>query len=210
MFLNRLKHVSFDLDGTLIDSIPAMKFAWEFTMHEIGLTVPFFKYARYIGLPFNVILARLELTELQSEITSIYFAKSLENSDEVRLIDGAQEIISHLETCGISTSIITSKPRENAEYFCKKTDLIVNELICGDDFTRGKPHQEPGHKLLSKLNINCEEVMYVGDMIFDFQFASNCDFDFVHFQNKGTNKMPENLLNNIKAIDELVELKNYL
>ena len=101
-------------------------------------------------------------------------------------------------------------PRDVNYTLTPKMDLSTNELICGDDTTRGKPYIEPGQILLAKLSLNSEEVMYVGDMIFDFQFALNCGFDFVHFNNNGINRMPKNLLNNIKSIDNLLDLKEYL
>ena len=206
----RFKHVSFDLDGTLIDSIPAMRFAWELAMQEIGLEVPFVKYRKYVGLPFNIILKHLGLDDFSKEIASIYFPKSLESFNKIRLMNGSLDIIDYLQVCGITTSIITSKPRQNAEYFCKKLNLNTNELICGDDTVEGKPYVEPGKMLLAKLCLDSEEVMYVGDMIFDFQFAINCGFDFVHFNNYGNSQMPNNLLNNIKSIENMNELKEYL
>jgi HAD superfamily hydrolase (TIGR01549 family) len=207
---NKLKHVSFDLDGTLIDSIPAMKSAWESTMKEVGLTTPFVKYAKYVGLPFNVILERLELLEFSNEITDFYFDQSRKNHHQVHLIHGAKELLESLSSTGISTSIITSKPRTNAEFFCKNLKIETDFLLCGDDFYQGKPKIEPGKQLVAKLKINSDEVIYVGDMIFDLQFAANCGFDFVYFKNDNRNKLPRYLLNNVKSINKLSELHDYL
>jgi len=51
--------------------------------------------------------------------------------------------------------------------------LNVDFIISGDDLKNGKPFTEPGIKVLEKFNINVENMLYVGNTIFDLQFAQN-------------------------------------
>ena len=39
--MSKIKHISFDLDGTLIDSLPIMKVAWESSMVALSLNCGF-------------------------------------------------------------------------------------------------------------------------------------------------------------------------
>ena len=64
----KVKHISFDLDGTLINSIPGMKQAWSETILELGLAVGLDKYKKYIGLPFTDILRKLDMDRIEKEI----------------------------------------------------------------------------------------------------------------------------------------------
>jgi len=44
-------------------------------------------------------------------------------------------------------------------------------------------------------------------MIFDFQFAQNLGVHFIHFTNKGENFLPKTLVNNVRSISKLMEIK---
>lgn len=208
--MKKVKHISFDLDGTLINSFPIMRQAWAETMLELGLAVGFDSYKKYIGIPFHNIINNLGLSGIKNEIEILYFSKTKKLSNQVKLTDYAKEILLWCKKTGFSTSIITSKPRKNAELILFEKNLEVDILICGDDLKAFKPHPDPGLKILDKLNLNANDILYVGDMIFDLQFAQNLGAHFIHFTNYQENTLPSNLVNNVHTISNLIEIKQLI
>jgi len=203
----KVNHISFDLDATLIDSYSVMHKAWSETMFDLGLAVGFNEYKRYVGLPFSKIMEKLGLERIESEIKVLYFKKTKNYADQINEVQGAHEVLEWCKKNKITTSIITSKPRANAKAIISKKKLNVDYVITGDDLKNGKPFPEPGLKVLEKFNINAKNMLYVGDMIFDLQFAQNLGAHFIHFTNKGKNSLPKNLVNNINSISNLIEIK---
>ena len=203
----KVNHISFDLDATLIDSYSVMHKAWSETMFDLGLAVGFDEYKRYIGLPFSKIMEKLGLERIESEIKVLYFKKTKNYADQINEVQGAHEVLEWCKKNKITTSIITSKPRANSKAIISKKKLNVDYVITEDDLKNGKPFPEPGLKVLEKFNINAKNMLYVGDTIFDLQFAQNLGAHFIHFTNKGENSLPKNLVNNINSISNLIEIK---
>ena len=81
--MKKVKHISFDLDGTLINSFPIMRQAWGETMLELGLAVGFDSYKKYIGIPFHNIINNLSLSGIKNEIEILYFSKTKKLSNQV-------------------------------------------------------------------------------------------------------------------------------
>jgi len=108
---------------------------------------------------------------------------------------------------GISTSIITAKPRKNAEFLCSKLNIPVDFLVCGDDHSHGKPNAFVADAVLKKFEVLPREVLYVGDMAVDFQFAINVGMRFVFFDGNGKNQLPGNIVNKFNTVSCLTELK---
>ncbi len=208
--MRRPKHISFDLDGTLINSFPVMRAAWENVCQVFSLTIPFESYRLYIGVPFDVIMSKLGLTESCEDIKKIYFDYTYKNAHDIVLFNGQKELFSSLRKCGISISIITSKPRGNAEHLIAKFGIDVDILICGDDFPVGKPNPLPMMKLHQNLNIDSSETLYVGDMLSDFQFAVNSGVDFVFFSGGEYSDINELVLNPKATATNLLELVDLL
>ena len=179
--MQRPRHISFDLDGTLIDSFPVMKAAWENVCQTFSLAIPFEHYRHYIGVPFDVIMSKLGLAKSCDDIQKVYFDYTRKNVNEITLFDGQRDLFSRLRDNDITISIITSKPRINAEHLVEKFGIDTDSLVCGNDFSVGKPHPLPMEKLLQHLNIDSGETVYVGDMLSDFQFAVNSNVDFIFF-----------------------------
>ena len=203
----KIKHISFDLDGTLINSIPVMQQAWSETMFELGLAIGFEEYKRYVGLPFSRIIEKFGMEKIQNEIESLYFHKTKKYSNQINVVHGAVDILEWCKKNEITTSIITSKPRVNTQAIISEKKLDVDFVISGDDLKNGKPFPEPGIKVLEKFDINVEHMLYIGDMIFDLQFAQNLGAHFIHFRNEGENFLPKTLVNNVRSISKLVEIK---
>ena len=205
-----IRHVSFDLDGTLINSFATMKVAWEIAMSELHINCGFAEYRRYVGLPFPKILALLGLSNFEIELTEIYFANTRRLYDQIPLIDGADDILKWCRAQGLGTSIITSKPRQNSELILEKMGFEVDRLVCGDDLSRGKPDPMAGKLLCEAFDLTPQQVLYIGDAIFDFQFALNTGMDFLLFDNHGDNRLPSNMLNPVKNVAHLSDIKTYI
>jgi len=203
----KINHVSFDLDGTLINSFSVMRRAWSETMFELGLAVGFDEYKRYIGLPFSRIIEKFGMEKIENEISALYFHKTKKYSDQINIVHGAADILDWCKQNEMTTSIITSKPSVNTQAIVSEKKLNVDFIISGDDLKNGKPFPEPGIKVLEKFDINAENMLYVGDMIFDLQFAQNLGAHFIHFTNEEENFLPKTLVNKVRSISKLMEIK---
>ena len=205
-----IKHVSFDLDGTLINSFPVMKKAWEKATSELSIRCGFSNYKKYVGLPFPKIMEQLGLETYERDLSEIYFATTKALRFEVSMIEGARDVLADLRGDGYSVSIITSKPRANAELVVEQMEFAHDLLVCGDDYIRGKPDPIAGRDIFKNFDVQPAEVLYVGDMIFDFQFALNSGMKFVFFADGGGNVLPGNLLNSVTRVDRLPELRSVI
>ena len=112
----------FDFDGVLIDSLPAMQVAWLSVQKEFGIKAEFKQYKEFIGLPFNIILSKLNIDPpLHNSIYQHYSKIASRNKNLINLNPYVEFILSWLSKNSISTGIVTSKDKlrtyELIEYF---------------------------------------------------------------------------------------------
>lgn len=208
--MTAIRHVSFDLDGTLVDSFDAMRQSWEEATRKLGITCGFESYRRYVGLPFETILANIGLASYRNELAELYFDGTRKRQAMIRKIDGADELMQHCRQRGLGVSVITSKPRSNAAPLLEELNIEVDKLICADDVAKGKPDPQSALLLCAESKLLPEEILYVGDMVFDLQFALNAGMRYILFENEGRNRLPENLLNRFEHARTLTEITDRL
>lgn len=180
-----VKHISFDLDGVLIDSLAVMESAWADAMKKISLNVSFENYKKYIGMPFDEILRHLGFDEKKSLIISeVYNLSSRANIDKIKIFDGVLDALKRLRQAGFLISLVTSKNRI-------RTDEIVNGILnqeCFDQVItpedvalgRGKPCPDPILLACLKLGVDPGNSIYVGDMSSDRESALRAGVHFIH------------------------------
>jgi phosphoglycolate phosphatase-like HAD superfamily hydrolase len=174
-------HISFDLDGTLLDTVGVMRMAWQATMDEFHLTNDFSEYKREVGLPFRKIMAALGIFDDDGEIERFYFSQTEAHAYEAKLFPGAMGFLERIKKEGISTSIITSKPRKNTQSLLKIFDVSVDVVVCGDDSIGAKPDAAPMDFVRSQLQIDRgEPVLYYGDMLSDIVYCVNSGIQYCH------------------------------
>lgn len=177
-------HFSFDLDGTLIDSLMLMETAWGEVNKRTGIAIPFLNYKRFIGLPFEQILVNLGIVEGVSEIKKIYFDTTASLVQEIKLFDGAADLLERLSSrSDVYVTIITSKPTENAKSILEIFDIPHSTLVGGDMTPFGKPFRDPFLRAEENLGISRDlraRTIYFGDMVNDFIFTRNCEIDYCH------------------------------
>ncbi len=181
----KITHLSFDLDGVIIDSLNTMKSSWRDVQDCFELTIPFDSYKRHIGRPLHDILSIIGVSQdLIHDVAAYYIDKT---SHYAGLSTTNFEIVSLIEEMcsrGIKVSVVTSKPRSRA-------DQIINNIFDGtrglilvtpDDLPskRGKPCPDP--LLLACCMLGCDpsETIYIGDMEVDKIAAQRAGIHFVH------------------------------
>jgi len=181
----QIKHVSFDLDGVLVDTIPVMKEAWESVCRSFSLTVKFDEYKKLIGIPFKDILQRLGVVpEIWDDVQKSYVEMSCLYSGYMRRFDGVSELLNFVLKSDLSVSVVTSKPRERATAVLKQImpASLKYCLVCPEDVPsgRGKPSPDPLLFACCQLGVDPSTSVYIGDMDVDREAASRAKFYFVH------------------------------
>tara|TARA_Y100000389_G_scaffold167531_1_gene172772 strand:+ start:20331 stop:20951 length:621 start_codon:yes stop_codon:yes gene_type:complete len=202
------KHIIFDLDGTLINSFPIMEKAWKVVSKNFNLNISFQEYKKYTGLPFDDIMNKLSLSNIGDEIKKIYFNETAKRSKEIRLINGAKELIYYLNKKKYLISIITSKPRKSFHHIKHLLPNCIDIILCSDDTDFNKPDKKLLNYLLSKYPNKTNNLTYIGDTIFDLQFSINANINFIFFNDNKKNKLPKNLINKVKIVDILSKIKH--
>ena len=200
-------HISFDLDGTMINSLPLMKLSWENANSRLNLGIGFEEYRKNIGLSFSQICKNLSLERLELETYDLYFKFNQENIDKIKPINGLKECIEWMSVSNIDWSIITSKPKITTMPILKLFDLNPKVLITADDVENGKPYIESSQILTSQLSEKISKIYYVGDTTIDHLFAVNSGFEFIEFNQLSENKY---ILNKRLVISNLAEIKNII
>ena len=200
-------HISFDLDGTMINSIPLMKLSWENVSSRLNLGIGFEEYRKNIGLSFSQICKNLSLERLELETYDLYFKFNQENMDKIKPINGLKECIEWMSVSNIDWSIITSKPKITTMPILELFDLNPKVLITADDIENGKPYIDSSQLLTSQLSDKINKIYYVGDTTIDHLFAVNSGFEFIEFNQLSENKY---ILNKRLVISSLAEIKNII
>lgn len=200
-------HISFDLDGTMINSLPLMKLSWENANSRLKLGIGFEVYRKNIGLSFSQICKNLSLERLELEIYDLYFKFNQENIDKIKPINGLKECIEWMSVSNIDWSIITSKPKITTMPILELFDLNPKVLITADDVENGKPYIDSSQLLTSQLSDKINKIYYVGDTTIDHLFAVNSGFEFIEFNQLSENKY---ILNKRLVISNLAEIKSII
>jgi histidinol-phosphate aminotransferase len=174
--------VSFDLDGTLVDTTDSFDKTVDLLVHKYsgaGLTNGELNSLRLEG-GFNnnwdaaeELLVRrgvrVDRQELEKEALNFYFG--LAKDHEKLMID-----LSLLNTIGKRHPIFIITGRSRMEYdplWGKTFDRVCNRVYCVDDVPRAKPKPAPDHIVAMIQNHSLTHGVYIGNSVDDIQSALN-------------------------------------
>lgn len=159
------KGVLFDLDGTLIDSTPAITRSWSAVLTEIG--IPLDVLPSLHGSPSRQSLRRLLPDAPDHEID--HWARKIENlevvdTDGIVLLPGARELFAYLDSKSIEWFIVTSCTRELGTSRANSVGLTLPpKSVFFDDVVKGKPHPDPYLLGLERLGLPASEALVLED-----------------------------------------------
>jgi phosphoglycolate phosphatase len=168
----------FDLDGTLIDSLPDIRASTNHLRRSFGLPeIPSEVARSYVGDGVFMLMER-SLAELgpfeplRERAWEIYREHHVEQC--TRLVQPFPGVREHLERWlaqGRPMAIVTNKPRFFAERILTHLELteLLPVAICGDTLEVKKPHPEPLRAALRALGQPTDRGTMVGDGVQDLR-----------------------------------------
>ncbi|MHB8063837.1 MAG: HAD-IA family hydrolase [Ruminiclostridium sp.] len=173
--MNNFKYIFFDLDGTLIDTIPLILESFNYTfIKHFGETRPEEETISYIGMPLLNHLKDI-YPGREEELAKTYRAYNESKHDNyVAIFIGIYDLIKNLYEKGLVLGVVTSKRRELAIRGLKLFNLSDYFLFVNgsESSIKHKPDGDPLIKAMEKAEvINKEEVLYIGDSPLDILCA---------------------------------------
>ncbi|MDH3268210.1 MAG: HAD-IIIA family hydrolase [Ignavibacteria bacterium] len=178
MSKNKITHVCFDLDGTLVDSRDTILRSTQVALDELKIPhkIPEDVFTNMIGKHFVDIFDELKIKVPDFEkFISIYKALYFNFIDSSILYPGAEEIIRYLRKNDIKISLLTTKGQDQAERIIDHFNLQASfDYIMGRrDGLAHKPSPEPLLYICKELQVQPSESIMVGDTELDIQCGKN-------------------------------------
>lgn len=176
-----LSAVLFDMDGTLINTIPLILASHQYAFNKImGWAPTEQEILATIGEPLLTTFSRYG--EHGDELMAEYIDWSVpRTASHSALFDGMLHMLEVLRSRGFYTGIVTARRCDGMQVCLDAFDLsdLFDVAICAEDTLRHKPHPEPLLLAMERLGITRpEQVLYVGDTTRDLESAlsAGCHF----------------------------------
>lgn len=203
--------VVFDLDGTLIDSLPGIAGAANALLGEWGLSpLGMAKFGGFVGHGDQVFLDRLiAATGLDPADRSALMARFIplykDAARGTRLFDGVAEMLDAFDAAGVAMGLCTNKPLAPLIPVLEETGLAHRfaVVVAGDALPRRKPDPAPLHHAFAELGQG--PGLYVGDSEVDAETAQRAGLPFALYT-KGIRQTPVADIPHQAAFDDFSEL----
>jgi phosphoglycolate phosphatase len=203
--------VVFDLDGTLIDSLPDIAAAANALLADHGLAaLPQSQIGGFVGMGERVFLDRLiaataldvaEYDTLMGQFITHYKA----STGLTTVFPGALDAVKVLKAEGYRLGICTSKPGVPLAAVLDALDLAkwFDVIIAGDTLPVRKP--DPAPLLLAFERMGATQGVYVGDSDVDAETAQRAGVPFAFFT-EGIRTKPIDAIPHDRAFDRFDDL----
>ena len=212
------KIIIFDLDGTLIHSIPDMSIAMNKTLVHFKLkTISEEKLQEFVGegmlkLSENVLKFSGADLNLIDDFFLMYRKEYSENPYNLTtLMPGVKDSLKYLLDKNVHINICTNKRQYVAEKILKLMNLSDNfDFIVGaNENVPLKPHRQMIDLICNQYNSNENEFIMVGDTNVDIMAAKNAGISSIIVDGGYTNKDYKSLGADI-CLNNMSELKSVL
>lgn len=215
----KYKMVGFDLDGTLVNTLNAIAKGVNIALKLNNLKTYDNQYFKnLVGGGLDKLTKKIILMENYDEKIFEKLSKDIKNeclknfSYDLKLYEGIDYLLKYLEKNNILIVVITNKAHNIA---VETRNLILKEYkFCeffgASDKYKLKPDKEILDMILEKYNIKKSEFLYIGDMNVDIEFSKNSNVDVIYCNWGFGNLKGEEISKNIKRVDNVEQIINYL
>jgi pyrophosphatase PpaX len=167
--------ILFDLDGTLVDTVPFILESVRHAFDGYGLCPTDAEWIAGIGTPLRTQLAGFARRPDDVEVLfQRYRSFWLDHHDDRTLaFPGAVDVVRDLAQAGHPIGVVTAKVEQGALRTLSHTGFLpyVGTIVGADTCANAKPHPEPVLLALSRLGRSPSEAMLLGDSPHDLAAA---------------------------------------
>lgn len=185
------KMVLFDLDGTLIDSVPDLHRAVNMMQSELGLPERAEADVRnWVGNGIDPLVDRALTNTLAGGADPALFARAIDifkaayaetNGRHSRVFPGVQKGLDYVRGLGLSMGCVTNKATAFTLPLLEQTGLLAQfeTVIAGDTLPLKKPDPAPLCYAAGWFRVRPREALMVGDSISDVKAARAAGFSII-------------------------------
>lgn len=168
-----LRAVLFDLDGTLLDSVPGIHQAADRALFEQQQRHCTLEQVRHwVGNGPRVLMERAlgtadsDIIEAGLQTFERHYAETLFNAE---LYPGVADGLQQLLGAGLRLACLTNKPSPFTRVILQHVgiDAMFDLVICGDQVEHPKPHPQSLLVACDHLKVHVKEAIMVGDSVND-------------------------------------------
>ena len=156
----RLAAVIFDCDGTLVDSEPLARVAWDRSLAPHGYQIDDEEYAGLIGLPYlrvhRFFAERIPGLAAPGPFWEGYSRRLFELIDtELEVFEDALETVRGLAAHGLAVAVASSSPRARLDRTLARAGLADTfaVTVAGDEIAHGKPAPDMFVEAAARLGV---------------------------------------------------------
>lgn len=205
--------VIFDMDGVLVNSEPVHQRHEREMYEELGLELTFEEQQSFVGMSamdsWRFVIKKYNLKETPEELLLRgrgKYLKVLEKTDEVKMIEGAMDLIGRLENGGFHLLLASSATTPTISAVLKKFDLVKTFplFIGGDMVHNSKPNPEIFLNIAELAQVEPSKCVVIEDAEHGVTAANKAGMKSIGFQNHHSGK--QNLSHAGAVVDDLDQI----
>lgn len=226
MALQDIQLIAFDLDGTLLDSVPDLALGVDQAVQSFGYPSVTEEQVRdWVGNGADILIGRALsrsididssldqglLKEARVRFDDFYHKTAHQNS---YLYQGVVETLQALKKEGFKLAIVTNKPSKFVPDILAQHGIanLFEDVLGGDAFEKKKPDPVALNWLLEKHQVTAKQMLMVGDSKNDILAAKNAgcySFGLTYGYNHGepiANSQPDFVADNIAELVDAITI----
>ena len=191
--------IIFDMDGTMVDSLPYHHEAWKIFFNEnkvenFSEKLKDYKGGGTLDLMKAVYGDRYSLKELKkmSDEKEIIFRRIYKG--KIKPIEGFKNFLIDIKSKNILVGLASNAIRKNVSMIINELEIYdhFDSIICGDEVINGKPNPEMFNETINRFNIDKSECLIFEDSLEGILAAKNSGIKVIGITSSSSNKVLTN------------------